>query len=386
MKKVFALLLALMMVLGAVACTPAEQPAAETPAPAVTEAPAPEATPEATPEPAATGFEVALITDIGTIDDKSFNQGAWEGVEAYAKANGKTYKYYQPTEQSNDAYLAQIEIAVQNGAKIIVTPGFLFETPIFIAQDQFPDVAFILLDGSPNNGDWSAGAPTYKTGPNTVGVTYAEHESGYLAGYAAVKDGNTKLGFMGGMAVPAVVRFGYGFAQGANDAAKELGVNVDLMYHYTGGFDATPEAQALAASWYNNGTEVIFACGGAVGFSVFAAAEAAGAKSIGVDVDQSGESATVITSAMKSLAPGVEMLIKQFYDGTFPGGQGLVLDASNNSVGLPFASSKFATFTQADYDALFAKVAAKEITIVTDKTAESADKLELANVKVTVVE
>ena len=386
MKKVFALLLALMMVLGAVACAPAQQPATETPAPAATEAPAAEATPEATPEPAAAGFEVALITDIGTIDDKSFNQGAWEGVEAYAKANGKTYKYYQPTEQSNDAYLAQIELAVQNGAKVIVTPGFLFETPIFIAQDQYPDVTFILLDGSPNNGDWSAGAPTYKTGTNTVGITYAEQESGYLAGYAAVKDGYTKLGFMGGMAVPAVVRFGYGFAQGANDAAKELGKNVELMYHYTGGFDATPEAQNLAASWYNNGTEVIFGCGGAVGFSVFAAAEAAGAKSIGVDVDQSGESDTVITSAMKSLAPGVEMLIKQYYDGTFPGGQSLVLDASNNSIGLPFASSKFTTFTQADYDAMFAKIANKEVTILKDDAAESADKLELANVKVTVVE
>lgn len=382
MKKVFALLLALMMVAGVVACTPAQQPAAETPAPVATEAPAPEATPEATPEPEATGFEVALITDIGTIDDKSFNQGAWEGVVAYAEANGKTYKYYQPTEQSNDAYLAQIEIAVQNGAKIVVTPGFLFETPIFIAQDLYPDVSFILLDGAPHSADYAE----YRTNKNVVGVTYAEHESGYLAGYAAVKDGYTKLGFMGGMAVPAVVRFGYGFAQGANDAAKELGKDVELMYHYTGGFDATPEAQNLAASWYNNGTEVIFACGGAVGFSVFAAAEAAGAKSIGVDVDQSGESDTVITSAMKSLAPGVEMLIKQYYDGTFPGGQGLVLDASNNSVGLPFASSKFSTFTQADYDALFAKIAAKEITIVKDDAAESADKLELASVKVTVVE
>ncbi len=357
MKKVFALLLALMMIIGVTACAPAKPT-----------------------------FEVALITDIGTIDDKSFNQGAWEGVEAYAKANSKTYKYYQPTEQSNDAYLAQIELAVQNGAKVIVTPGFLFETPIFIAQDKYTDVAFILLDGSPNDGDWSTGAPTYKTGPNTVGITYAEQESGYLAGYAAVKDGYTKLGFMGGMAVPAVVRYGYGFAQGANDAAKELGVNVDLMYHYTGGFDATPEAQNLAASWYNAGTEVIFACGGAVGFSVFAAAEAAGAKSIGVDVDQSGESDTVITSAMKSLAPGVEMLLKQYYDKAFPGGQGLVLDASNNSIGLPMATSKFNTFTQADYDALFAKIAAKEITIAKDDAAASADQLGLSNVKVTVVE
>lgn len=365
MKKVFALLLALIMVFAMAACAPAESAPAEKPA---------------------EGYEIALITDIGTIDDKSFNQGAWEGVVAYAKANNITHKYYQPTEQSNDAYLAQIELAAQNGAKVIVTPGFLFETPIFIAQDEYPDVTFILLDGSPNNGDWSAGAPTYKTGSNTVGITYAEHESGYLAGYAAVKDGYTKLGFMGGMAVPAVVRFGYGFVQGANDAAAELGVNVDIMYYYTGGFDATPEAQNLAASWYNAGTEVVFGCGGAVGFSVFAAAEAAGAKSIGVDVDQSGESDTVITSAMKSLAPGVEMLIGQYYGGTFPGGEALVLDASNNSIGLPMESSKFTTFTQADYDALYARIANKEITILKDDAVQSAAELTLSNAKVTVVE
>ena len=384
MKKVFALLLALMMVFAMAACAPAQQPAPEKPAeekPAETPAAV-----QPTEAPAAEGYEIALITDIGTIDDKSFNQGAWEGVVAYSQANNITHKYYQPTEQSNDAYLTQIDLAVQNGAKVIVTPGFLFEPSIYIAQDQYPDVSFILLDGSPNDGDWSAGAPTYKTGTNTVGVTYAEHESGYLAGYASVKDGYTKLGFMGGMAVPAVVRFGYGFVQGANDAAAELGKNVEVMYYYTGGFEATPEAQNLAASWYNAGTEVIFGCGGAVGFSVFAAAEAAGAKSIGVDVDQSGESETVITSAMKSLAPGVEMLISQHYGGTFPGSQALVLDASNNSIGLPMETSKFTTFTQADYEALYAKIASKEITILKDDAAASAAELTLSNAKVTVVE
>lgn len=358
MKKAFALFLALSVVLTMVSCA----------------------------KPAPKGYEIALITDLGTIDDKSFNQGAWEGVVAYAKANNKTHKYYQPTEQSNDAYLAQIALAVENGAKIIVTPGFLFEVPIYIAQDEFPNVSFILLDGNPNDGDWSAGAPTFKTNKNVVGVTYAEHESGYLAGYAAVKDGYTQLGFMGGMAVPAVVRFGYGFVQGINDAAKDLGVDAKLMYHYTGGFDATPEAQNLAASWYNAGTEVIFACGGAVGFSVFAAAEAAGKKSIGVDVDQSAESETIITSSTKSLAPGVELLISQFYAGKFPGGENLVLDASNDSVGLPMETSRFKTFSQADYDALYAKLKAKEFAIFTDATAENAAGLPVTNVQLTVVE
>jgi len=159
-----------------------------------------------------------------------------------------------------------------------VTPGFLFESPVFVAQDRYPNVHFILVDGTPHSADYS----TFKTGNNTVGVLYAEDQAGFLAGYAVVKDGSRRLGFVGGMAVPAVVRFGYGFIQGAEYAAKELGLasgSITVNYHYTGGFAATPEAQTLAASWYNNGVEVIFACGGAVGNSVMAAAEQAGKKS-----------------------------------------------------------------------------------------------------------
>ena len=186
-----------------------------------------------------------------------------------------------------------------------------------------------------------------------MAVKYKEEQSGYLAGYAAVKDGNTKLGFMGGMAVPAVIRFGYGFVQGADDAAAELGLDVEIMYYYTGGFDATPEAQATAASWYENGTEVIFGCGGAVGNSVMAAAEAAGTKVIGVDVDQSGESETVITSAIKTLKNSVYEGIAAYYAGTFPGGETSIYSAENLGVGLPMESSKFDTFSPEDYDAIF---------------------------------
>lgn len=297
--------------------------------------------------------ELALITDIGTIDDKSFNQGAWEGLVKYAEEKGIAHQYYQPTEKSTTAYLESIDQAVKNGAKVIVTPGFLFEEPIFIAQDQYPEVTFILIDGNPHNGDYSE----YKTGDNCVGITYAEEQVGFLAGYAAVKDGMTKLGYMGGMAVPAVVKYGYGFVQGAEYAAQELGLadgSIELMYNYTGGFDATPEAQNQAASWYNNGTEVIFAAGGAVGNSVMAAAEAAGAKVIGVDVDQSGESATVITSAMKGLGTSVYDMIAAYYNGSFPGGENKVYDAANNGVALAMDTAKFDTFAKADYDTLFA--------------------------------
>ncbi len=187
----------------------------------------------------ADSYEIGMITDLGTIDDKSFNQGTWEAIKAFADANGKTYNYYQPSAQSTEIYVERIDQAVADGAKIIVTPGYLFEEPIYIAQDKYPDVSFVLIDGNPHNADYS----DYRTEKNAVGIVFAEEQSGFLAGYAAVKDGYTKLGFMGGMAVPAVVRFGYGFVQGADYAAKELGLSdVTVNYNYTGGFAATPEA------------------------------------------------------------------------------------------------------------------------------------------------
>ncbi len=327
-------------------------------------------------------YEIGMITDIGTIDDKSFNQGTWEGIVAYAEKNNKTHKYYKPTEQSTDAYLAAIQLAVQGGAKVIVTPGYLFEEPIYKAQDLYPNVSFILIDGNPHNADYSE----YRTNKNAVGVLFAEEQSGYLAGYAAVKDGYTKLGFMGGMAVPAVVRYGYGFVQGADAAAKEMGISkIDIKYHYTGGFSATPEVQTLAASWYAEGTQVVFACGGAVGNSVMSAAEAAKAKVIGVDVDQSSESATVITSAMKGLSTSVQTILDQYYAGNFPGGQNLTFAADKNGVQLPMKSSKFTKFTQADYDAVFKKLAAGEVKISKDKDAADATKLPVTAAKVTLV-
>ena len=290
--------------------------------------------------------ELALITDIGTIDDKSFNQGAWEGLVKYAEEKGISHQYYQPTEKSTTAYLESIDQAVKTGAKVIVTPGFLFEEPVTQAAATYPDVSFVAIDCTLPE------APA-----NAVGVTYAEEQVGFLAGYAAVKDGMTKLGYMGGMAVPAVVKYGYGFVQGAEYAAQELGMadgSIELMYNYTGGFDATPEAQNQAASWYNNGTEVIFAAGGAVGNSVMAAAEAAGTKVIGVDVDQSGESETVITSAMKGLGTSVYDMIAAYYNGSFPGGENKVYDAANNGVALAMDTAKFDSFAKADYDTLFA--------------------------------
>ncbi len=340
---------------------------------------------------ASKGYEIAMITDAGEIDDKSFNQGTWEGIKDYAESNDISYKYYKPTEVSTDAYVAAIDLAVKGGAKVVVTPGFLFEPAIFVAQDKYPDTSFILLDGTPHNEDYSE----FRIESNVYSIFYAEQESGFLAGYAAVKEGYTKLGFMGGMAVPAVIRFGYGFLQGAEYAANEMGVaSVEVKYHYTGDFAATPKNQTTAATWYADGTEVIFAAGGKVGNSVMAAAEAADAKVIGVDVDQSSESETVITSAKKELAVSVQAGLQSYYDGAFKGGVSETLDITVGAIGLPDDFSRFTTFTQADYDAIFAKLLADDggmrTSMVKDTDADGnaveVAGLPLSIVSVTVVE
>ncbi len=334
-------------------------------------------------------YELALITDVGTIDDKSFNQGSWEGLVKYAEEKKISHKYYKPAAKNTDEYINAMDLAVKSGAKLIVCPGFLFEPAVYKAQVEYPDVTFVLLDGFPQDGNYE----DFKITENTLSIFYAEQQAGFLAGYAAVKDGYRKLGFAGGMAVPAVIRFGYGYIQGADFAAKELGLakdEVSIKYFYTGNFDATPENKTMASSWYKSGVEVIFACGGAVGNSVMAAAEEAGAVVIGVDIDQSSESDTVITSAMKGLGVSVYDAIEAYYNGKFEGGRSIVMGASEDGVGLPMETSKFKTFSKADYDKVF-EMLAKDTngiasSLANDETATSAKEVPVELVSVELIE
>ncbi|HEY5584310.1 MAG TPA: BMP family ABC transporter substrate-binding protein [Ruminiclostridium sp.] len=328
---------------------------------------------------ASKGFEIALITDKGNIDDKSFNQGSWEGVVKFAADNKITNKYYKPEEASDAGYLAAIDLAVIGGAKVIVTPGYLFEVPVYEAQTKYPDVKFILLDGEPHTTDYV----TFKTEGNVASVKYSEQEPGYLAGYAAVSDGMTKLGFMGGMPVPAVQAYGYGYLQGAEAAAAKLGLAdgaILVTYHYTGDFAETDTNKATAKTMYQEGTEVIFACGGSVGKSVMAAATEAGKKVIGVDVDQRYDSETVITSAMKELGGSVIQVLESIYKGnnwsTFAGKK-TMFDAKNEGIGLPItakdgdAFDRFKTFKKADYDVILATL--KDGSVIPVNTFKVAD-------------
>lgn len=327
------------------------------------------------------GYEIALITNIETVNDGSFNEGAWNGLMKYAEENKITYKYYPPDIPDKDGYLKAIDMAVEKGAKIIICPGYSFETAIYEAQDKYPDIKFLMLDGQPHNEDNTDN----KIGTNVSCIYYSEEQAGFLAGYASVKDGNTKLGFMGGIEVPAVVRYGYGFVQGADYAAEELGVdNIDINYTYTGTFSASPDVEKTAEKFYDSGTEVIFSCGGNIVNSVIIQAELKGRKIIGVDVDQSGLSENVITSAVKKLSNSVYDTLGQYYDNKFQGGKILTLDAADNGVGLSIENSRFNNFNKDNYEEILKLLVNNDVKIQSDKDAESADQLDCKHVTVTV--
>jgi len=305
------------------------------------------------------------------LDDFSFNAGAWVGIQAFLATHGlpaANADFFQPHEGSDVARIDLINSVIESGFNILILPGFHFETSLYEAQDLFPDVKFVLLDASPTRIEEVDGERIFhvRIEDNVAAIHYAEHESGFLAGYAAVMDGHRSLGFMGGIAVPAVVRFGHGFLQGAEHAANSLGLEageVTVNYMYLGGFAPDPAHTTTAAAWFAGGTEVIFAAAGGAGGSVKAGAEGADALVIGVDVDQSTLSDTVITSAMKALDVSVYDMLTEFLNGQFRGGNALMFNAAVNGIGLPMGNSRFVQFTQAQYDAIFSQLASGAVTV-----------------------
>ena len=387
MKKFLAMILALVMVLSMAACSkqPAKDPNKGTDDPNKTETITnpDKINDEMTSEDGK--YEIAFITDVGQLKDKSFNQGTFDGVKLYAANNKLSYKYYQPANKDqatdDDRYEA-MKAAVENGAKVVVCAGFMQEGALRMAAKQFPDVSFVFVDGYPITEDANdKDAPVLK---NVAGVAFKEEQCGYLAGYAVVKEGFTKLGFTGGGGGnnPACCRYGYGFVQGADAAAKELGVKVDMNYswQYGASFSASPELQTMVSGWYEAGTEVVFACGGSMFASVAAAAGAADGKVVGVDVDQSTESDTVITSAMKGLADSVQWALGEFYNGKFDaiGGVGTSLGANENAVGLPTATWSLTKWTVDEYNTMLKDIVNGKITIDSDyNNLKSTDNVTL---------
>ena len=403
-KKLLALLLCLGMVAGLAACGGGTQGTSDSPAPEST-APAGETTPADTEEPAGEAatdpdsiddnmtsadgtYQVAFVTDVGQLKDKSFNQGTFDGVKLYAAANGLSYKYYQPangSEATDDDRYDAMKAAVDGGAEVVVCAGYLQEAALKKAAIDNPDVPFVFIDGYPLTDD--AG----NTLTNVAGIAFKEEQAGYLAGYAAVKDGFTKLGFSGGGGGtnPACCRFGYGYVQGANDAAKELGTNVEMNYSWQYGatFSGSTELQTMISGWYANGTEIVFACGGSMFQSIAAAASANDKYVIGVDVDQSGESDYVVTSAMKGLSDAVQWAVGHVYDGTFDtiGGAATSLGVNENAVELPTADSswRFEIFTVEEYEALYQQML--DGSLVVDADYEKLESTDWSNLTLNVI-
>lgn len=293
-----------------------------------------------------------LTTDQGTIDDKSFNQASYEGLKQYADEKGVKANYIRPMGEGDQIYLQAIEQAVDAGAKVVVTPGFLFETAIPEAQKKFPEVKFICVDFEPR--DLESGENV--VADNTVSIMYKENQPGFLAGYAAVKEGYTNLGFMGGVAVPSVIRYGFGYVAGAAYAGKEMGVDVNVKFHYTGTFNENPEIKTKAASWYKEGTEIIFVAGGGIYRSIISAAADADTMIIGVDSDQKDEGPQVLTSALKNVKGTVYENVKKAIEGGFPGGESLHLGIEDDAIGLPEDFSRFNNFNEDDYQAILKKL------------------------------
>ena len=343
-------------------------------------------------------YKVAMITDYGDITDKSFNQTTYEACKEFCKDNGVAFKYYKPTDNNTDARVKSTEQAISEGYNIIVMPGYAFAGTLVEVAPQYPDVKFVALDvaeGDLLEAAVGAAGEVYDFNPsnweladyfdmsNVYCAVYQEELCGYMAGYAAVQFGYEKLGFLGGMAVPAVIRYGYGFVQGADAAAQELDKQIEINYVYGGQFFGDADITAVMDTWYQGGTQVVFACGGGIYTSAAEAAAKADGKVIGVDVDQAaiideyGEGMTV-TSAMKGLAPTTIDTLKGIVAGNWDKYAGKIQtlglvsgeDPTLNYVQIPMESTQWTSeFGKEDYIALVAKMFAGDITVSNDVTA-----------------
>ena len=329
---------------------------------------------------AAEEVKVAMITDYGDITDQSFNQTTYEACKAFCEGKGLDFQYYKPASDSDEDRISSIEKAIDDGFNVIVMPGYAFGPAIKATAEDYEEVTFIALDVSEFDLGYEGAIPA-----NLYSAVYQEELCGYMAGYAAVKLGYKKLGFLGGMAVPAVVRYGYGFVQGADAAAAELGLtDVAVNYAYGNQFYGDADITAYMDTWYSADTEVVFSCGGGIFTSAGESAKKYGKKVIGVDVDQAatidglyGEGITV-TSAMKGLAATVNSMLGKVVDGTFEGGKvenlGLVSAVPEENFVQIAGSTQFSdSFTTEDYAALVAKMFAGEVTVSNDIEKTAAD-------------
>ena len=378
MKRILALVLALCMVFALCACNSGDKD------------------PKTTDNGNETAMKVAMITDYGDITDQSFNQTTYEACKAYCSEKSIDFNYFKPASDSDADRVAMIEKAVSDGYNVIVMPGYAFANAIKQTVNTYTDVKFVALDvgaGDLNtfNDDGSI-KEEFKVPSNLYCAVYQEELCGYMAGYAAVKLGYKQLGFLGGMAVPAVIRYGYGFVQGCNDAGKAMNDEVTVEYVYGNKFAGTPEITAYMDTWYQEkGVQVVFACGGGIYTSATEAAKKANGKVIGVDTDQAatinklGTEGMTVTSAMKGLGATVKATLKDVIEnGNWAnyGGKiatlGLVSgdDPELNYVQIPMESTQWTdNFTKDDYKALVKSMFDGTVKVSDDTSAMPAHSI-----------
>lgn len=314
-------------------------------------------------------YEIAMVTDSGIIMDGGYKETAWNAISAFGAEQGISHKYYKAADATDEAYMAAIDSAVAKGAKVIVADGYSFENVVYDAQTLYEDVKFILMDAEPTEAETGQA----KIEKNTTAVLFASEQAGYLAGYAAVMDGMTELGFMGAAKKPAVINYGYGFLQGAEAAAAEVeaegqgskneGSKINVKYYYCTGEDDREAILEKASEWYKAGTQAIFACGADVEMPVIEAAELTDKKVIGCETDKSGMSDTVITSAVKDIGGALEAVLEQYKADEFPGGEAIRYDASNDGIRLEMDNARFLTFEKAASSKVFDGIAKGEIAV-----------------------
>ena len=321
-------------------------------------------------------LKVGMVTDSGTIDDKSFNQGTWEGIIEAEENLGIEKNYLKPSGETEADYLTEIQNLYDSGYKFIVGPGFKLETAIYKAQEKYEDAKFVLIDGEPNDGNGN-----YLVADNTVAIQFAEQEGGFVAGVAAALELQTgEFGFIGGMESSAVKRFNYGFQQGVAYANENLGTSVSLKSEnivYSGSFTDLALGQQIAAQMYDRGVKVIFAAAGGTGMGAITEAKTRTVNGeeawvIGVDCDQyadgiyEGNKSVILTSAIKKVNEAAYQMIEAELNNEFPGGQSLIFNAKNNAVGIPEENPNLSEDTVAKVNEVLNAIKSGEIQVKTE--------------------
>ena len=322
-------------------------------------------------------YKIAMVTDSRMIMDGGYSEAAWTAVSEFGAENGISHKYYKAAEASDEAYTATIESAVSNGAEVIVADGYSFANVVYLAQKEYPDVKFILIDAEPADAE---SGETY-IAENTMTVMFSSEQAGYLAGYSAVKEGMSELGFFGSAEQSAIMDYGYGFLQGVEDANEGSGTEIDVRFHCCDEDDDRDDVLAKATDWYEDGTQLIFACGAYIEQPVIEAAELTGEQIIGYETDKSGMSDTVITSAVKDIGTALKAALKLYNDDKFSGGEIVYYNAENEGLWLEMENSRFENFSESNYEDIYEMLADGSLD-VERYNGEDISDLELDNVDV----